>query len=512
MCRKKSSAAVVSANWFLGQESVPISSDTTADGKQAFLIIGDSTGAGRTTGGEVGPTASAGILYEYNGVDLTQLTTAEVSTANTGSPWKQFGITYNSNFGNKVVLIAKGSAGSNFYPDGDNNNWYTSGDLYTPAKTAANDCLAFLGITKLKGVFVMLGVNDVRAATTIANIQTGIDSFMTRIQADFPDTPILMILPGTTEVTGNSLLLSQTRDYLIQKAKDNTNVYVVAAGASLRYGGYFDTDTLHYNQNGNNEIGKMFVRWYNNSSYTNKWVRAVISNHFDDLSTNRKNLISTFVTNQINNGNYWKLEHLSVHKTTIEANLGIDWSFMGQVQKSGSPVFTANNNVASDGSSNHILPTTNASVQKIRASQNDGILGQKLKTRVTASGVAAVFYGGGNATASVTVQQTTTNVAYRYNDNTITTMADASFDNDTLYSVARNGGTKYLIKNTAVAASAVVASTGETAILTVLGALNNNGTIQLRFAGEYEYTFMAKYSDFDLASFYSDIETLIDNW
>jgi len=127
--------------WWLSAtgEAVPDEGDTTDDGKQAFLIIGDSNADGR---GVTIPTVAADTLYLYNGVDLTEVTAQTVANnGDYGSPWQQFATNYKSLSTRKTVLIQKGWGGSEFYPNGDNTNWYTSGDLYQPAVDAANNYL-----------------------------------------------------------------------------------------------------------------------------------------------------------------------------------------------------------------------------------------------------------------------------------------------------------------------------------------------------------------------------------
>lgn len=492
--------------------------DTTPDGHQIFGVVGDSNADGR---GATIPTVGSGILYLWDGSAFDEITTQSVSNDDNtkGSIWQQFATDYNTNTTYKVDLVNGASGGSEFYPNGDNNNWYTSGTLYAAWKTKMDNALAFRGLSRPKAIFVNLGINDLRSANTFSDIQTGMNSLFSRLTSDYPNVPILCIQLGRDEVGGfNSQDAYDMRLHLINTCESNTNIHIVSSAATFVdvSGGYI-ADNLHYSQATNDIIGSQFARWFNNSSISNKWARSVVSAHFDELSSNRKTLIADFVTNLYNDGNYFKLEQLSLFKTTTQNNTLFDFTFKGYSVKVSTPSFTANDNLATNGTSTAFtISYINSIYTGGGAGQNDFIIGVKLKTRTTASGSSAVFFGRGDGSSNyIRVAQGATSVNYHANVAAASQKnyaTDAAFVNNTLYSVARNGGTEYLLKGSSVVDSNAIASTTAMSGAITIGANNLNGTVSLWFNASYEYCFAAKYSDFDMASFYTDIEYVLTHW
>lgn len=453
--------------------SVSASGDTSPDGHQVFGIIGDSNADGR---GATIPTVSSGIFYDWNGSSYDEITTQSVSNDDNtkGSIWQQFATDYNTATSYKVNILNGASGGAKFYPDGiDNNNWYTSGTLYSAFTTEMAQALAARGLTKPKAIFINLGINDVRVGTSQANIETGVTSLMSRLTTDFPGVPIIMLQIGRTESDAHTVALYDVRAYLVTTSRNNTDVYLLdGPTAAIAISGGYNGDNLHYSQTTNNAIGSCINRWFQNSSYA-KWPRSIIASMFDDLSTTRKDLISAFVSAQITSGNFWLLEHLSVYKTTTQNNIHVDWSFLGYMFNNTTISFTANSHIASNGTSNHYAVTFNAAVNDSRASQDDFVHAVKVKTNNTAQGTLCCALGASDGSDIIAVlQNTTPALTYRANDATInTTTAELKFGNDALYGLARNGTTKYLIKDAGTLASTTQASTGTMNQLPTFGTL-----------------------------------------
>lgn len=498
--------------------STPEEPDTTSDGEQVFAIIGDSNADGR---GETIPTVDAGILYKWNGATFDEITNQTVAnTGSNGSSWQQFSTDYNSDTDKKILLVNSAKGGSTFYPEGAlEEHWMGSGaptgvDLYEPFKTSLNAALAAKGLLKPKAIIIGgLGINDITAGTSAANIESGIDALITNLTTDYPEVPILYCITGRNNSASHNAALYHIRRYMVGKAESNENLYIVGTAASLIDTGMYNADNLHFTQAGYNALGSMYARWFKNSAYTNKWARSIISSHFDELSTARKGLINTFISNQYSNGNYLKLEYLSLFKTSTQNNIFFDWTFFGfNLIDGAGTTFTANQHVATAGSANYITYSFIPTVNNSRASQTDFIEGVKLKTNTTGAGVLAILFGASDGSDLHYVRQSTTVTGFTANDATATTGSEASLASGNLYCTARTGTTKRLIKNKTVDAQATVTSTGATAGFPRIGAFNSNGTIQNYIAGEYEYAFAAKYSDFNLDSFFDDIETLIANW
>lgn len=479
--------------------------DTTADGKQVFLVIGDSNANGF---GESVPVVPADTLYLANaaGSSISEITTQSVSSdAISGSSWQQMAIDYKADTGKRTVLVQRGVGGSYIYTAG--TNWYTSGTLYAPAIAAADATLVLLGLTKLKAIIINLGLNDVRAGTTDVNFETALQSLISRLTTKYPGIPILYVQVGRTETLTFSAGLYAARKRIVAKAEAVADMHVVGSGCAMVGAGLMNVDALHYTQAGYNHIGSMLARWFKNSAYTNKWSRSIISSHFDELSTARKGLINTFVSALHARGDLFELDFLSLFKTSTNNNIFNDWTFLG-VLLNTSGTFVANSHIATNGSTGSYLYTYVPSISN-RATQNDMITGVKIKTTVATAGS---LFGSSNGASVVSIGQTGSAVSYRSNDATSTVQGEASMQAGNLYSTARNGTTKYNLKNKTVQHSVVVASTGLSDQFPRIGAYNNAGSLISFLNAEYEYCFAAKYTTFDFNSFFDDIETLIANW
>lgn len=473
---------------------------TTAAGEQLVACLGcDSNGDGR---GTVVPVIPAGILDVWNGSTWTAVTNQTVAnTGSTGSVYQYFAQAYNATTGRKILLSNSGQGGSSFYPfDASQEHWMGSGpnDLYQAAKTKLNNALASKGLVRPLFILSNCGINDGRDGVSLANFIIGLNTFIANVTADYPGTPILMMVPGGAgtggAVTGNfNAELYDIRNAIIQAAEANSNVYIVGYAAQFIEAALMNADNLHYGNSALQWWGGMLNRWFINSTITNEWSRSIISSHFDELNANRKTLIDNFITAQYNNGNWFKLEHLSVDKTTVVQNIGFDWTGLGYMFRTGAG-FTANTSVGTNGSSQYFTPTFIPSINDRAASQNSFIFGVYIATKGTANGTTAIAFGGTNGTAGVVIGQTTTNTTYRANDNTVSLGSEAGIAAGNLYSAYRNGTEKGLIKNTTLDVSTTQASTGAFNSFPRIGVFNNNGSLQNYMALTAEYQYAADYS------------------
>lgn len=516
--KAQNTAAILAANGGRNYTQV----ETGPNGEQVFLNIGDSNADGRGT--TLGPNTTAGTFYNWNGSGFDEITTTDVSNGGAlGTYLKQFAVNYNTRTGYKIHVVQKGSGGSNFYPDGDANNWYTTGDRYVDARTEAREAMVIAGVTKLKAIFITLGVNDNRANTTLSLIQSGVNSLIARLTSDFPNTPIILNQVGRSEVGSPSsgeesfgARLYAIRGYLIDAAKNNTNVYLLSAPITgIGLSGSYKADNLHYEQVLNNYIGAQLDRLLMNKDSYSKWAACIMSSMFDDISSGRKTALATFVDAEIANGNFWKMEFFAYFKTTVQENCFVDWTFRGYIFNNTSVTFSANNYLSSNGTSNHYAYTYYSGINTANASATDFINGVFLLDNLTASGTSATLFGGGPTSTLISVGQNTTPAeTWRSNDATISTYAtEGSFVDGNFYGTGRNGGTKYLYKNsTQVASASVSVVGGNSTILPVLGAINSNGTITSRISGQYQYLIAAPLTTFDLPSLLTNANALVASW
>lgn len=261
-------------------EPIPVygSEYESTDGSHLFWVLGDSISRG--TSEADGPNPN-GALKEWNGASLETITDTDVWKANVGSQWPQFAITYKQLTGKNVIGVFSGSGGAEWYPNGDLNNWAPSpdGNRYDGAKGQAQYILNNYGASKLRGVFIILGINDARGTQTIPNIKSGMDSLITRINNDMGTPPIYLVQIGRSESSVNGGFTSRVRD--VQKLIDNSDAGHMfndggqyGIGLAQRYSnvrvvdhleryvalGYYSADNLHLTQAGNNYLGDYLAR------------------------------------------------------------------------------------------------------------------------------------------------------------------------------------------------------------------------------------------------------------
>lgn len=489
------------------------SPDTTSDGKQAFLVIGDSTSAGSNNSTGNGPAPVSGTAYYYRRAttDIVEMT-ADIVAAPLGSQYPQFCTSYFNGSGKKAVIIPTGVGASNFSPDGDTNDWSTTGDNYAPAVTDARNTLALLGLTKLKAIFICsLGINDARGSAVLSTIQSDITSLLTRLQSDFPDVPIIMEQIGRDETASLTARIGAIRGYIKTAVIANPNVYLLGGLSPLFSNGGYGVDNLHPNQTGNNWRGEQMARWMLNSTRS-KWSRSIISSMYDELSSSRKDAISTLIDNNLTD--YLEHDILFMFKTTIVNNIYVDWGFLGLSAITNSPTFTANDNLATNGTSSYFRDGFNRSFLQLKSSQNDTFGAVKIKTNNTAAGTLATAYGGSNGTSAVLIQQTAASLlGYRINDNTATTSnSETVFANNAEYLFGRNGTGKFLYKDGVQVGTATQASVSVNTTQSYVGAFNSNGTANTFLNGTFEYIRAGKFTTINHATFKAAMDTFLASW
>lgn len=483
-----------------------------------FLAIGDSIMAGRNNSTGYGTTPTAGTVKQWDNISaVIDVGATDVVTAITdnGSPLPQFGIDYYNATRRIPVIVPRGVSSSTFYTMAGYTSWLEGATNYDDAIIAANDCLSYLGVNKLKGILVNLGINDIRTSASIALVEGAVDSLFTSLIADFPGVPILVSIPGRKENGTATTNFNDSRHYavkyrIIQNAINNADVHIVGNLGALVEPGLYSADSIHPAVGGDNQMGSWYARWFSLGNYS-KWGRSVISSLFDDISDARKTLIDNFVSSQVTSGNWFKLEALGVFKTTTENNCWLDWAFLGFFASAGH-TFTANVSIATNGTDQHLSTTCLAGINNKRASQNDLIEGVKIDDNSSTGN--AFLFGASDGVVVKRIAQTGVDIPYFVNDNTTTNYGgETVFADDSVYSITRNGTTKALFKNKTSVSSATVSSVNvNSTAFTTIGAYNNNGTIQTRLNSSYEYYFYAKYSDFDLDNFYDNIEIMVDGW
>lgn len=447
--------------------------NTTAGGKQAFLVVGDSLAQGSNNSSGPGPTPTAGTVQQWNGSAVIDIGSADVYNipAGGGTCMPRMGINYNAATSRIPVFIPQGSSGAEFSPNGDNNNWSSTGTLRGTAQTQVTNCLADLGLTQLKGIIVILGINDARAATTLATVQTDIDSFFTWLTSTYPGVPIQVAQIGRTEsVTGNARIHT-VRQRIRANAISNTDVHMsFNVGSWISSGGY-GADLLHPNQTGMNNMGASFARWWANLSYT-KWARSIIAQMYSDITTARKTAVQDWVT--LMGTDLFDLGFFHWLKMSDANDLGCDWAFMELLHLNTGDV-TLNQYLATNGTDDSFESTFNNSTSTLVASQND-VFAMALIATDGATGTRTLF--GGSNTHFFRLTQG--NIQYVVNDQTTRTVSPiiGEFADNEAHGIFRNGTTKGYLLGSAEHDTIVTASTGAVNRNLRFGAFNNGALSQ----------------------------------
>lgn len=489
--------------------AIVTSPDTTPDGKQVELIIGDSTAGDTSSALTLGPTTPSDSCYLWNGSGITELTTDDINNAGPtyGTLWKKYALDWNASSGRKPVFVNEASAGSEASPNGDNNNWSTSGDLYATAISNCDAALAFLNLTLPAVIHISLCINDVRGAVSLSTINTDLISLIDRLQAKYPGVPILLENIGRDETNLYSARIAAVRKYIKNIALTYADVHIVDGNTSLPANSLMAADNLHPSQAGNNERGAKRARWRINSSYS-KWARSIIASHYDDLSTTIKDGWESFMTAA--QSEYLDLDQLLILRNTDKKNTLVDFGYLAAPQDQGF-TFNANTSISFNGSSTYYAPSLVPTGLWNKASQDDFVRMVKVVTATTAAGSSASLSSAYDGTIRIRMVQTSSSlISIISNAATATTNGtDTKYQANTWHGQGRDGGNQYLIKGSTDLATGAVASTGLCDRAPVLGAEDANGSITLYWNGSVACAYTGKRTTIDLSVLNSALDTLL---
>ena len=480
---------------------------TSASGQQVFGWTGDSTQQGSNNSTGPGPTTTA---KQWTGSAITTIGSNDVYNviSGGGTPIPQFSNTYMTQYPSYVpVNVPCGSSGSNFSPDGDTNNWSSTGTLRSDFQTKMTNALAAVGVSRPKHIIVGLGINDARqteGVSPIATVLTDIDAFFTWVTTNYPGVPILVCLIGRSEVALITDRISQVRERIITNSRNISDVHIVFQNTSWVGIGGQGADNLHPNQTGNNFVGDCVARWYLNSSYT-KWARSIITCMPDGASTTYKNKIQAFVNSV--GSTIWEYENIHMFKAASVNNVFVDFTFRNGITRT-SGGFTTDDSIATTSTSAYWTLGFQTSIANPKMTSTDCFTIVKVKTNSTAAGTTAYLFGAIQTNSYYLLQGAASNLGRRVNDTTLTNdTTDTKIQDNTVHGIGRNGTASLLIKGSSIVDTDVVTSTGTVARFPRLGVLDNAGTLQQAINSSFNYTVTGKYTTSDLATLVSASDT-----
>lgn len=474
--------------------------------RDLFLIIGDSNGDGR---GSTIPTIPSETLYNWNGSAFDEITTQTVANDGSyGSAWQQMAVNFRNSFGRPVYIVNKCSGGSEFYPNGDNNNWYTSGTLYSPAVTAANAAKTALAITRLS-VIVCLGINDIRGAQTTGNIQTAMASLMTRLNSDFSTPEIYIIMPGRDDITGYNGSRHQVVRRLLMNHATDANIHIVAQMLPLANWSLYDVDNLHLTQTGYNLLGAQIARYFIHSSYA-KETRSILASFKNDVSAAVKSAINTFVTSFTSF--YATVDSFYILVGSDADNKKVDWGLLSAPQFIS--VTDATAGVTTAGTSSSYIRTNlfHDLQSTTRSTVTDFAEFVKTGTVTTSGATSAFLFGKSQSGVSLRIYQggSALNVQ-AYDAGGDSNGAETKFADNAVYAIARNGTNKMMKKDSSDVISVTVASTGNVNSRdSMIGTINASGTPSATaIQAQFKCYGILQLSDVTWSTFVTNLNTLL---
>jgi hypothetical protein len=492
--------------------------------------IGDSISRGNSDA--VGTTPTPDTVYQWdagnsNLREITNLDLLEpVAAGAIGSQWPAAGTTYYSFTRKKPVFVNTGIGGSAFFNPSAGFSWWTNDTVFSNALTKVNNCLAYMAQPAPKLVWINMGINDVVQGHALD--QQYLTSLVDRILAEWPGVRICFTLPWSSTVTtyANLLRLLQLRKWI--KALTWTYDEVEEAGdlaINTNFGSNFQPDLIHLNALGNGFYGDKTMYGICQSLSYSKWIRSYVGKLYSRISTARMDILQLFVNDLGSDYEFQdSLQFTSTagytdatnkHKNALAdfaslpsnqilstaAQFSHDgWSPAGLIDAdriASTPIslFADKSNLTTDAWM-YIYITANA-VGATTASTQHGVrespAGALFRIRQTGASLIGIMAGSASETTNGTDTRPTA---------------------DHLWGAGRDGGDQVGTKDAGEFVRAAVAATalnpGANVRSLSLGNINNNGTIQERWAGKVLLRGFARFS-INHTTFNTAITNLIAN-
>lgn len=472
-------------------------------------ILGESNAGDTTASTTYGPNTPTGVALKWNGSSWTDVATTDFNNqvGVYGTSWKQFSLTHYTTKSRGTQLVNGAAGGSEFYPNGDNNNWYTSGTCYDAFKTKMTAALANTGKSNPDVLILWLGTNDITAATSLADITTGAQSLISRLQADYPGVRILI---QSTAVDGATTGMT-TRKFGMKKIfrdlEDSiTEVELFANADSYSQRGY--SNAIHFTQDGYNAAGDQAARCFD--SPFAKQTRVALSQYDSYIGSTKESAWDTFITWCIAN-NCWKttsLDSLAIYVSDTHKNLWNDFTNM-QTPLNSNVDFNVKESIGiAGGSAKYIVDNLVQTFGLRNTTTTDYYEGCKVHTNSVAGGTAAELAADSTSGTRRRIMQSTT-PSIIVNTNTSTNMVHtASFTaipNNAFLGWGRTGTTEEFLRDGAV----VQTRTSTIGTPSANGLRYGGMTAGSTWTGKIQCTYRLKHTGVDIAAFQTHLATLL---
>lgn len=468
---------------FLAQHGILTRVGQGIPARDITVIIGDSNADGR--GASIPGSVPAGALFNWNGSSFDAITNQSVANDGSyGSIWQAYATDFYNDTGTATYLVNCAAGGSNVVPQGDNNDWSTTGTLYAAMQTKVANAVADAAGSEVTTIVVNVCINDVRVPESIADITTHWESLLDRLHSDFPNAEIVLINIGRTETLAFNQLMVQTRNLIVDSAHTRDYCHMLSSGAFyVGVTGGYNGDNLHYSQATNDSIGQNFAKWRRYAAGYSKWARSIISAHHTDIDLTMRTKIQTLVNNL--GSDFANIPYLTPLVSDDVRNYFIDFTFRSySAPGSGGFLQSGNDWMDTNGATANCM----ACGYYTGFSTTGGGSGDDFNFFVrvgairTAAGVGAALFGriitGGtrielaqNAGAGV--------VRYVANDQTLTLYPDPDILPDTFHDVGRLASNKAYYQGSTQVDMQNVAKTADVNEAIWVGCRSNLGVLEI---------------------------------
>lgn len=486
-----------------GGVSFDNSENTTIDGKQLWGFIGDSFISGQPAADNVDTGMAPYYPGEYFNTSTLSITslTGDLPTASNGSMCPKMVNDYYRLTGYKMIPVNTAVGGADFYPNGDDNNYYTTGDNYANFVSKQNSAKGALGVDKLRGIIMHLGINDARSAISNEDIQVGVTSLFSRLITDFPGVPIYVINIGLDQNKAATQKILDVRAMIEAEAVLNPDrVKIVMRLEDYISAPYFymsDEADVHPSMFGLELIAGVVVKnivdngWARNQPISYNYSATVLDvfNRLGTVSTPERRCISDFIEWCITNSNWNNIDTL--YLTTISNTTARRQCF----KRNGGQVTggtTETQCLSTDGTiTGHLMSDFIPSVNGVGYTLNDAFWGVYcLEDTIKDISVGHIMTGvvGATSTHQMRIGVSTTSGGqgqYSINNSGVATVVDYNLKGNMFHAVSRSASNSLSYRRNANTNSGTTASTGVPTTEIAIGAWNNNGAIQSPFAGKF---------------------------
>lgn len=445
------------------------------------VIIGDSNADGR--GASIPASVPAGALFNWDGATFDAITNQTVANDGSyGSIWQQYATDFYNDTGTATYLVNCASGGSNIVPQGDNNDWSTTGTLYAAMQTKVANAVADAADSVVTTIVINVGINDIRVPESIADITTHWESLLDRLHSDFPNAEIVLINIGRTETLAFNQLMVQTRNLIVDSAHTRDYCHMLSSGAFyVGVTGGYNGDNLHYSQATNDSMGHNFAKWRRYTGGYSKWARSIISAHHTDIDATMRTKIQNLITDL--GSDFANIPYLTPLVSDDVRNYFIDFTFRSySAPGSGGFLQSGNDWMDTNGATANCMAcgyytgfsTTGG------GSGNDFNFFVRVGAIRTAAGSIGTLFGrlnSGTERVQLTQPSGASDVFYTANDATATATTDDDLVPDMFHAVGRSSGTKHYYQGTTLISSASVAKVADVNEAIWIGCRNNNGTL-----------------------------------